>query len=216
MLAACVALAFAQRSSEHAEARPKPSDYPSQVKMDRLALGAEFMLRSITSSAGSFLTEDYLVIDVALYPAKGAPLAVAQSHFRLRLNGRKETLAPTPPGFVAAAFKYSDWERRPGVVATAGPVIIGRPRSTERFPGDPRPGQERLPSPPRAPDTSGVEKAERVSPAELAVDEALPEAEFDRPVRGFLYFHYKGKTKSLKKVELLYDGPAGATALALQ
>ncbi len=217
ILAATFAAALlAQRSAARGDPKAKPTDYPSHAQVERAALGAEFLLRSVTGSDGAFLAEDYLVVDVALFPAKGATLAVALGHFRLRLNGKKETLAPTTPGFVAAAFKYPDWERRPGVVATAGPVIIGRPRTTERFPGDPRPGQERLPNPPRAPDSSGVEREERASPAEVVVNEALAEGEVDRPVRGFVYFFHKGKTKSLKKVELLYEGPAGKAALSLQ
>ncbi len=34
---------------------------------------------------------------------------------------------------------------------------------------------------------------------------ALPEGSFKGPVSGFLYFPWKGKPKSIKKLDLLYD-----------
>ena len=39
---------------------------------------------------------------------------------------------------------------------------------------------------------------------EIAVEAALPEGKNRTPVSGFLYFVYTGRTKSIKRVELLY------------
>lgn len=40
--------------------------------------------------------------------------------------------------------------------------------------------------------------------SEIAVEAAMPEGKNRAPVSGFLYFAYTGRTKSIKKVELLY------------
>ncbi|HBY61227.1 MAG TPA: hypothetical protein DEH78_15500, partial [Solibacterales bacterium] len=112
--------------------------------------GAEYLARSFSLQGKSFLTEDHLVVEVGVYPAPRTPVEVKHSQFRLRLNG-KETLSAQSPSAVAAAIKYEDWERRPGLEASAGPVILGRRTPEPRFPGDTRPAQGRLPAPPRAP-----------------------------------------------------------------
>ncbi len=198
------------------EPRPQPADYPVHAVLGKAALGAEYLVHTVSGRNQSFLARDYLVVEVGLYPAKGTTLVVSNSHFTLRLNGKKSVLIAQPPAFVAASLKYPDWEYRPSVIAVAGVgdagVILGRPQRTERFPGDPVPSRERLPDPPKAPspqDRSGLEKTP-VRPEEVAVEEALPEGEISRPVRGYLYFHYKGKTKSIRSVELVYNGPGGA------
>jgi hypothetical protein len=33
---------------------------------------------------------------------------------------------------------------------------------------------------------------------------------------GLIYFYWKGKVKDLKRIELVYEGPAGKTALRLR
>jgi hypothetical protein len=50
-----------------------------------------------------------------------------------------------------------------------------------------------------------MERPPRVSPQDLAAQTALPQGEFRRPVSGFLYFSHKGKTSSIKSLELLYE-----------
>jgi len=114
---------------------------------------------------------------------------------------------------VAASLKYPDWERRPNLEAEAGVgnagVIVGRPQTAERFPGDPRPAQQRLPRPPQAPppeNRSGLEKPEPVKADELALSAALPEGSARGPVSGYLYFAWKGKPGSIKSLELIYQG----------
>ncbi len=209
--------------SQPAGPRPKAAEYPAHTQTETLAIGAEFMLRSFGAGGQTYAAEDYLVVDVALYPAKGTKLAVAHGQFSLRINGGRQALLAAPPPFVAASVKYPDWEYRPRVIAGAGAgdagVIIGRPESVGRFPGDPRPGRERLPAPPRAPapeDRAGIERLEPVKPEEIVVREALEEGEPTHPRRGFLYFPFKGKTNKLKTVELIYNGPAGTATLKLR
>jgi hypothetical protein len=146
---------------------------------------------------------------------------VANGQFSLRLNGKKTALLPQPAAFVAAALRYTDWEysRRVELGASRGDsgVILGRPNEQERFPGDGS-GRRRLPNPPRVPnpvDNSGIEREPKPTADQVALSTALPEGETRGPVSGHLYFAHKGKTRSIRKVELLYNGPNGTATLPL-
>jgi hypothetical protein len=44
---------------------------------------------------------------------------------------------------------------------------------------------------------------------------SLPEGEHSLPRAGLIYFPYKGKTKNIRSLDLLYDGPMGKATLKL-
>src|SRR5208283_1273660 len=75
---------------------PKTSaqDYPAQAKLQELSIGAEYLVHSFSSGRQMFIAKDYLVVEVALFPAKGQNLLVNTAHFSLRVNGRKPALPP--------------------------------------------------------------------------------------------------------------------------
>ena len=196
---------------------------PHKVKLGDREIAAESMVHSLLSGEQNVHVRDYLVIEVSFTSARGETLRLAHEQFRLRIDGKKALLFPQAPQMVAASLKYDDWEQRPTVVASGGAgnagVILGRPRRTERFPGDQRPRMERIPGPvPRAPeqaDRSGIERAEEQKPWDLAVSAALPEGEVRTAVKGVIYFPFKGKAHKLKKLELYYNGPAGEASIPL-
>jgi hypothetical protein len=203
--------------------RPKPTDYSAQAHVADLTIAAEYQVRSFGAGRSVFVTEDYLVIEVALYSNARDPLVVSANRFQLRVSGSKHPLLAQTPGMVAASLKYPDWERRRVMEARGGvgdtEVIVGRPPVTGRFPGDPTPSQTRLPRPPQAPpqeDRSGAEPETAASPAEVAVEMALPEGSKQLPVAGYLYFPYKGSPRKIKTVDLLYQGPEGSAAVKLK
>lgn len=197
-------------------------DYPVQGKAGELALGAEYLVHSVSSGQQTFVAPDYLVVQVAVYPPKGQPVEISAGQFRLRINGKKGTLYPQAPGFVAASLKYPDWEYRPTLEAGAGigggGVTIGRPNPVERFPGDRRPTEGSAPPPPQVPAQvpGGVEKQPAQTAAEAVVDAALPEGRATGPVSGHLYFPYKGKLKSIKSLELIFEQGERQTVLKLR
>jgi hypothetical protein len=198
---------------------PKPSaqDYPVRAKLEKLSIGAEYLVHSFSSGREMFIAKDYLVVEVALYPANGASLLVNAGHFTLRVNGHKQALSPQAPEIVANALKYPDPNTSTGLHPTAqlGPVVLGQPRPVERFPGDPNAQTGR--PPPRAPEDnpSGLDKQPPVKPEELVVEAALPEGEHHGPTSGFLYFPYRGKVSRIRSLELVFTSPAGSTALPL-
>jgi hypothetical protein len=105
---------------------------------------------------------------------------------------------------VAASLKYADWERERELVVQAGPVILGRPGATSRFPGDPE-ASRRAPLPPPASSDPVKPPAEPVSDGEIITEVALRESQVTLPVSGYLYFAWKGKPQKLRSVELLFE-----------
>lgn len=198
--------------------RPSEQDYPAHVKLEKLSMGAEYTVHSFSGGRETFIARDYLVVEVALFPAKGESITVNAGQFTLRVNGRKQALVPQAPEFVAASLKYPDWENRPRAEVAAGPVVFGAPQPVGRFPGDPQ-GMPRVPTPdPRVPsdNPSGVEKEPPVKADELVVQTALPEGEHHGPVSGYLYFAYQGKIKRIHALELDFASPAASAVLPLQ
>jgi hypothetical protein len=215
-----LALVSASWLSGETEPKEKATDYPAHATAGNVSIGAEYLVHSIPAGNQTFVAADYLVVEVAVFPAKDEPAAIRGSSFTLRLNGKKLTLPPVAPGFVAASLKYPDWELHPRAEASAGVgdagVILGRPPAVGRFPGDPT--TSRLPRAPQAPppdDRRGIEREEPERAEDVIAKTALPDGLVTKPVSGFVYFPYKGKAKALKSVELIYDGKAGTATLKL-
>ncbi len=203
--------------------KEKPSDYPVRVQLPGLQIAAEYLVHSVPVDGGVLTVNDYLVLEIALYPEKPGSVLVASGDFTLKINNRKEVLFAQVPGMVAASIKYPDWESRPTLEATAGVgdagIVLGRPRTVSRFPGDPRPDQSRLPRQPRVPDqTSPVGQENPITePVDVSIARsALPEGLTKGPVSGYLFFAFKGKTKSIRSLEVLYSSPDGSRAATLR
>lgn len=199
--------------------RPKASagEYPAHAKVEPLTIGAEYLVHSFSNGRQVYIAKDYLVVEVALFPVKGQRLEMADWQFALRINRRKQTIAPQAPEIVANAVKYPDQSIPSDVqgVAQVGPVVFGPPQPAERFPGDPtvRTG----PPPPKGPmdEPNGLDKEPPVKADELVVEAALPEGERRDPTSGFLYFPYRGKVGRIHSLELIVGGPAGGATLPL-
>jgi hypothetical protein len=205
-----VFLAFALAA--HAQGtRPKASaaEYPVQAESGNLAIGAEYMVHSFGSGEQMYLAENYLVVEVALFPPKGESVTADAARFALRVNGKKTLLYAQSPALVASHLNRRDWETTRGVTADLGvggvDIGLGHPEERDPVTGAPR---RRLPAPPRAPDTgipSGVERTQRERPEELLIRTALPGDPLRPAVSGFLYFPYQGKASGLKSIDLLFQ-----------
>ena len=202
--------------------KDKAEDYPTHATVGAVSIGADYLVHSIPAGNQTFITSDYLVVEVAVFPGRVEPFEIGNNTFGLRLNQKKAVEYPVAPGFVAASIKYPDWEPRKNMEVDAGMgnagVILGRPPVVGRFPGDPTPDESRLPRNPKAPtpgEQNGVDQQEPESADAIIAHSALPSGPTAKPVSGFIYFYYKGKIKSLKSVDLVFESKAGSATLKL-
>src|SRR5262245_6621733 len=93
LLACSAALAFAQGT----EPKKKATDYDVSDRSGEVEIGAEFMVHSFSGEGQTFISENHLIVEVALYPPKDMTLDVNNGAFSLRVNGKKPVLAPLTP-----------------------------------------------------------------------------------------------------------------------
>jgi hypothetical protein len=199
--------------------KPKPTaaEYPVHAKTADMTVGVEYMVRSFASDQ-IMLADDYVVAEIAVYPAESSGVQLDIRKFTLRIN-KKQVLLAHSPEMVAASLKYPDWRQKPQMTLGGGlgdqGVILGGPQRTSRFPGDGR-AESRLPAPPQAPAAGAPVEKEPVNITELVQKIALPEGLTRFPVSGYLFFPYTGKLKSLKSVELLIETESEPIVLRLK
>jgi hypothetical protein len=184
--------------------RDKASDYPVHASLPGMEIGAEYLDHSIPSERGSYIANDYLVVDIGVFSSTREGLDIKSGQFSLRINRDKRVLVPVSPGMVAGALKYPDWEGKRGAAGQQQ-----SPSSTGRFPGDPEAAPPIIPPVQAPPDPSGIEKQIPTS-----IDEAITAAAFsagvtNRTFKGCVFFRYRGKMKSIKSLELIYDPGEG-------
>lgn len=180
-------------AAQGTETKRKASEFPVQVKVAGAEVAAEFMVRLISYGRESFVTDNFLVVEVAIYPEPGKPVEVKLADFSLRVSGKKELLLAQPPALVLSYLRYPDWERPP--------VRAGSADVEERFPGDPR--ARRYPGPPAPAQNPDAPVEERMSNSDVVNKSSLPEGPRKTPVSGFLFFPWKGNPAKLKSAELV-------------
>jgi len=192
------------------ETKPKVDDYEVHAQAKNVAIGAEYTVHSFSRGEQMFIANDYLVMEVALFPAKGATIDVLRGDFSLRIN-KKEPLDAAEPTLVVAQMEHPEWQPprdRPhpegGVAVGNIGVVINAPQAnpnpfpTSRTTGAPPPVEIPKDNP------SGVTK-QQVDPSALLLATALEEGQHHAPISGFLYFPFRGNLKSIKTLELLYQ-----------
>jgi hypothetical protein len=189
--------------AQGSEPKPKPEDYEIHGRAGSLDIGADYMVHTYSGEGQTCIAEDYLTVEVAVYPPKGVKLRIDPFDFTLRINGKRPAISPQSPQTAAAGLSNPQWNPTgPRIEGIAGlgniGVILGGP------PGMGRPAP-RTPRAPEPEDRSGLGKKESLSAPELLVRVALPSGVYNGPVSGFLYFPFKGKIKSIGSLELLYQ-----------
>lgn len=177
-----------------------------------MRLSAVLNYRSLSHAGRSYFLDQHLVVEVALSGPALKRLELSANQFHLRVNGGKQVLAAQPANLVAYAMKWR-WADR-GVQARAGPIILGGPPNEPRFPGDRTPAP--LPRVPESRPAGAPEPAETPELGEVLAQAAVPEGDILLPVSGNLYFPFTKKIKSIKKLELVFQGPEGALTLRLR
>jgi hypothetical protein len=179
--------------------RATPADYQSQAQAGTLTIAAESTGHSVATPEGSPLTtDDFLVIETALFGPPGARAKLSIEDFSVRINGKKTPLPSQPYGLVLKSLKDPELEPLASAksktgISTGGGQADASPPSKPKIPIEVRRGWEQR-----------VQKA------------ALPEGDRALPQAGLIFFQYRGKTEKIESLELIYESPAGKATLTLQ
>ena len=182
-------------------ARAAPTDYTGRAAVGKFTIAAEFTGHSVPTSQGPLTSEDYLAVEVAVFGPADAKLKLSPEDFSLRINGAKKPISITHVEMLYKSLKDPEY-----IVPD-----VGEKKSKSGMSTGGEKGQDSAPpSPPPIPFEVKRNIAQRAQKA------ALIEGERPLPVAGVLFFQSGKQTKSIKSVELVYEGPAGKARIALQ
>ena len=183
--------------------RATPGDYQAHAQAGTVTIAAEFAGHSVPTMQGPLTTEDFVVVETALFGPPDARTQISAGDFSLRINGKKTAMSSRPYGMVLSSLKDPEW-----VPPEAAPKSKSSSLSTG---GDSGSGGTNEPPPPvKIPLEVQRAMAQRVQKA------TLPEGDRTLPQAGLIFFEYRGGAKGIRSVELTYAGPAGKVTLALQ
>jgi hypothetical protein len=182
--------------------RAAPGDYQAHAQAGAVTIAAEFMGHAVPKPEGPLSTEDYVVMETGLFGAPGERIKLSIDDFSLRINGKKTPLSSQPYGLVTGSLKDPQWA--PPEEAEA------KPKSKTGLSSGGQSDSNSLPTVVHVP----IEL--RRAMAQYLQKSSLPEGDRALPLAGLIFFQYRGKTSSLRSIELIYAGPAGKTTLALQ
>ena len=180
--------------------RTAPTEYQAQAKAGAVTIAAEFTGHSVPTPEGIYTTDDYIVVEAALFGSPGGRATLSVGDFSLRLNGKKAALPSQPFELAFKSLKDPEW----------GPPSKESSKSKTSFGGGGAGDTGSPPAPVHMPMDLRRAMEQRVQRAAmLEGDRALPQA-------GLLFFEYRGKTQNIKSIELIYNGSAGTATLGLQ
>ncbi len=196
-----------RKSSQVTEAkgmppRATPRDYQAQAQAGPLTVAAEFMGHAVPRPEGPLSTDDYVVVETGLFGAPGMRTTLSVDDFSLRLNGKKTLLSSQPYGLVVSSLKDPQW------IPPESAESKSKSKTGISAGGQSDPGA--MPAPVHVP----IELQRAM--AQYLQESSLPEGDRVLPQAGLIFFQYRGKTKSIRSIELIYAGPAGKATLALQ
>jgi hypothetical protein len=178
--------------------RVAPADYQAQAQAGAITVAAEFVGHSVPTMEKTFSTEDYVVVETALFGPPGARAKLSFEDFSLTINDKK-TLSSQPYGLVFHSLKDPEWEP-PGSADSKSKTSFGTGGGKNDAPA----------APVHMPIELQRAMEQKVKKAALpGGDRALPQA-------GLIFFQYGGKTQHIHSLELVYNGPEGKTTLTLQ
>jgi hypothetical protein len=182
--------------------RPTPGDYQAHAKVGDFTIAAEFTEHAISTPEATLSSEDFVAVEVGFFGPPDSHLKISHEDFSLRINtGKKAPItASVQYGIVFRSLKDPEWQppEPPAAKSKTGINTGGEG------------GQDNTPPPPVHIPIE-VERAmqQRVQKA------ALPQGDRTLPAAGLIFFPFRGKTKNIRSVELIYDGPAGKVNLRL-
>lgn len=209
-LAAALALYAQAQSPAAGEERPGevqglpprvPTDYQAQVRAGAVTIAADFDGHSIPTEQQTLTTEDFVVVEAALFGPAGTHLAISPGDFSLRVNRKKNPLPSQSYVVVFSSLRDPEW---------VSPEAQKAKESKTSINGSGKDAEGSLPPVIHIPielQRSWQQQTQRA---------AFPSGDRKLPQAGLLFFQYRGKTKGINSLELMYNGPAGKATLVLQ
>ena len=182
--------------------RAAPADYQAHAAAGTVTVAAEFLGHSVPTAQATFISEEYVAVEVALFGPAGDRLKLSVEDFSLRINEKKAPVPSLPVGAVFKSLKDPEWS----------PPESEDPKSksTSINTGGKGAQNDGPPPPPRMPLELQRAMQQRVQKT------ALPEGDRALPQAGLIFFLYRGKAQSIHSIELTYSGPAGQVTMPLQ
>ncbi len=189
--------------------RTNPSDYQASGQAGAVTIAAEFGGHSVPTLDGPLTSDEYIVLEIALYGPPGARATISSADFSLGINGKKPV--PSQPFvLVGANVKDPEWEP-PEKVAAAKKAKT----SMNAGAGDGS-DQEEKPDPNAPPPEVKIPVPVQRGWAQRVQRVALPEGDRPLPQAGALFFQYRGKIQNISSLQLVYAGPAGKATLSFK
>jgi hypothetical protein len=183
--------------------RSAPTDYQAHAPAGTVTIAAEFLGHAVPTPQATFNSEDYVVVETALFGPPDAKTKLSIEDFSLRVNGKKMPLPSQPYALVFKSLNDPEW-MPPDTGAPAkskGGVSGGGGGGGQNEPPPPPP---KMPLELRRAMERKVQKA------------ALPEGDRPLPQAGLIFFQHRGKVDGIRSLELIYSGAAGKATLELQ
>jgi len=178
-----------------------PADYAAQAKAGDITIAAEFDGHNVPTEEQTLTTEDYIVVEAALFGPSGAHLQISRDDFSLRVNGKKQPAPSVSYVVVFSSLKDPTW---------VSPDEQKQKESKTSFGSGGNQDSGNLPKIIHVPIELQRAMQQHTQKAALPLgDRPLPQA-------GLLFFPYRGKEKGINSLELIYSGAAGKATVVLQ
>lgn len=178
-----------------------PADYVSQAKAGDITIAAEFDGHNVPTEEQTLTTEDYIVVEAALFGPSGAHLQISRDDFSLRVNGKKQPAPSVSYVVVFSSLKDPTWVSPDEQKQKESKTSIGSGGNQD---------SGNLPKIIHVPIELQRAMQQHTQKASLPLgDRPLPQA-------GLLFFPYRGKEKGINSLELIYSGAAGKATVVLQ
>jgi hypothetical protein len=181
--------------------RIAPTEYQTHAKVGDFTIAADFDEHSIPTPDGTFTSEEYVAVEAAFFGPEASHIKLAIEDFSLQINDRK---VPLPSQAYALLFhSLADPEWQP-------PKQPDEDKGSKTGINTGGRGNEDKPPPPKMP------RDLRRAMEQKVLKVVMPEGDRPAPVAGLLFFQYRGKSKNIKTMSLVYNGAAGTVTIPLQ
>ena len=203
------------------QTKQNASEYYAHADLhDGASVGADFLGKYMPIQGTTIYSDEYVFVEVALFPAPGHRVSAKEGEFKLKINGTE--LAVQPPGEVRSTQGFLEMVPRRELLLGSGPSdgtleIGGGKRESGQSDHHQEGDQGARPADLPPADHGDQQQAEPPKNPTAAVSAAvLHGGEYGEPVSGYLCFSFEGKVKKIKHAELVYSGPLGSATLKLK